>query len=285
MLEICIIPEQVTGRVLLQFFFYFLSSILSDAVFFLELNLFSKNSYDQLEPGSSEKVFSISLCDFKKFFGHEYFKYSIMINQTTIHLSDVSYPGLKYSEFTLIQSSLLFGSYIFVIGGITRGNSRYVPYLKYSILMFFIFFYRMSTEIWDIESNVRDSTKLIDPILESAENAYYYGGLFLLSPTHCKKSGIKLIFQIFNIDHEHIFNRINKMIYIKTTFILDQFCIEIIQRENDENMIAIFHNGQPVKKTQRTAQHTYETCFSSQNVQNDIFRIVSKGERKVYEIS
>ena len=60
----------------------------------------------------------------------------------------------------------------------------------------------------------------------------------------------------------------------------DQFCIEISQHDYDENMIAIYYNGQIIEKTQRIAKNTYETCFNSFDIQNDIFRI-AKGQKKV----
>ena len=50
-------------------------------------------------------------------------------------------------------------------------------------------------------------------------------------------------------------------------------------------MIAIFHNGQAVDKTQRTALNTFETCFNSFNVHNDIFRIASEGQETVSDIT
>ena len=58
----------------------------------------------------------------------------------------------------------------------------------------------MPLEIWDIEPNMLNSTKLVNPILESLRNSqasYFRGGHFLLSPSYCKKSGKILTLNIF----------------------------------------------------------------------------------------
>ena len=55
-------------------------------------------------------------------------------------------------------------------------------------------FLRMSTELWDIEPMMQDSTRLINPDLGKdntfeTEEDFFFGGLFLIEPNHCKKTG------------------------------------------------------------------------------------------------
>ena len=70
------------------------------------------------------------------------------------------------------HSSVLFGSFIIVIGGTDSSIFRVMP-----------------TELWDIEPIKHISTRLINPILEGMNEDYVYGGLFLLNPYYCKASG------------------------------------------------------------------------------------------------
>ena len=71
----------------------------------------------------------------------------------------------------------------------------------------------MPTETWNIGPNIYNSTKMIDPVLHSNADAYYYGELFLLSPYYCKRSGKILNFKISNISQTHFrmyWNNINR---------------------------------------------------------------------------
>ena len=58
----------------------------------------------------------------------------------------------------------------------------------------FMLFLRMPTELWNTEPEMQISSILINPDLGKdntfeTDEDFFFGGLFLIGPNHCKKSG------------------------------------------------------------------------------------------------